>query len=241
MRATRKGQHSTRKQVGCIECGEPLLSAGAAKCLKCGSYQHRLKRVLQFITTVAVGLSLLGAVSLYILDHASDIRRAFAWHSALRVIAFDSSKGLTVLNTGDGPILLSHLALEIEGVGTSSYEIAKTIKPLEMLQQDMPRPFATDRYVLIAHVSHEQWLAAVTAARSLSSQNCVYAAAFADTDPSYLTFAEAGRRDRHHFPWLHAIASLHYYDFRTGAGEVKIPAHAFLFRRSNCSDTQSAP
>jgi ribosomal protein L40E len=218
----------------CVECREPL-SAQAKRCLKCGSYQNRWKRKLQFITAVAAALTLLGGVVLYTFKLGPSLRKELAWRTEIRVIALDTSHGVTVLNTGDGPVLLLNVSLEIEGVGTRSIPINKRIEPGQMVEHDMKKlPSARTRSVLLAHVTSAEWREAVVAARSLDDSSCISAVAFADIDPSYALFAEAGRRDPHHFPALHASAVIHYFDFRAGGNQLRIPAHAFLFRGSDC-------
>ena len=217
----------------CVECGEPL-PVQAKRCLKCGSYQNKWKRRLQFIATIAASLTLLGGLLLWGVKLVPVLRKQLAWKTELRVIAFNSDRGLTLLNTGDGPVLLSNIALAIEGIGTQSIRINKRVEPGQMLQHDLQGKVAAKGATLLAHLSPAEWRDAVAKAQSRADTACISAIAFADTDPGYAVYASAGRRDPHHFPTLHAGVTLHYFDFRAGGGQVSIPAHAFLFRRSNC-------
>jgi len=225
---------TTSARLTCAECGEVLVR-GAQRCLKCGTYQNRWKSRLQFVTAVAGGLALIGGALVYSLKLWPTIRKDVSWKTEIRVVEFNSSERVTILNTGDGTVLLSHVTFDIEGIQTRTIMLNKLIKPLEMFQHNEPTRASSKPYYLLAHVSAAEWQAAIVAARNFDTSGCIYAAAFADTDPTYMMYADVSRRDPHHFPVLRAGASLHFYDPRKGSGEVKIPAHAYLFRRSDCS------
>ena len=228
-RKSLRGAHIT-----CVECGEPL-SAGLKRCSKCGSYQGLWGRKLQFIAAVATALSLIGGASLYVFKALPAVRKEMSWKTKIDVISFNSGYNLVALNAGDGPVILVNVALKIDSVGTRNIQINKRIEPGQMLQYDIPISSASrGSTVLLAHVTPGEWQTALAVARSQAEGACILATAFANNDSTYALYADASRRDPHHFPVLSTSAVLHYYDLRTGSGQIDIPAHTFLFRRSDC-------
>lgn len=218
----------------CKECGARL-PRGGRKCTKCGAYLNPWKRRLQFLSAVAGGVALIGAAIAYTSGALPALRRRILWQTELRVVEFESTRVLTVLNTGDGPVLISDVTLWIDQIGSISISIGKTVRKDETLREEVLLPeHRAKTSVLLAHVSPEEWLQAIRIARQFDDMKCVFPIAFVDSDPHYRFYATAGRLDPHHFPSLLAHFTLHFRDLHSGIGRLSLPAHAFLFRRSDC-------
>ena len=190
---------------------------------------------MQFFTAVSAGLMLFAAVFAYAIRTIPTLRRLINWRTELHVTAFESTRGLTVLNSGDGAVLVSAIDFSIDGYGMHSIAIDKTVQPGQVLRFDQPSPAnRAKRNMLVAHTSYSEWHTAMASARLASEWKCVFPIAFSESDSHYQMYAAASRSDPHPFPSLAASAKLRYVDVRSGAGELAIPARAFLFRRSDC-------
>jgi hypothetical protein len=191
---------------------------------------------VRLIAATAGVLSLAGAAVAYITANIPAVKRTLAWRSDVRVIAFDSSKGVTVLNAGDGPVLLSHVWLRIDGVGTRTLPVNRVVNHEQALRHDWPKDGGeADTWALLERVSPARWAQSVRSAGMTFNDphhKCYAAAAFSDNDPAYLLYAEArGWKPQ----YVIAVAKLYYYDLRAGEGSVNLMAKALIFYNETCS------
>jgi len=229
--ASSEARHAT-----CRSCGHRI-PKDAGVCTKCGTYQNRWKRGLQFAAAIVGVLSAVSVGVAYLANRLPAMRRAIAWRSDVKVIEFDSVDGLTVLNAGDGPVLLSYIALHVPGIAAATLHINQRVEPSQTATFNLsgkagPGPNVG---VLINHASPVEWKRAVTHASIDPGSSCVTAVVYARSDPTYIVFAESAKSDRHVMPKVEATAILHYVDLKTGAGQIDIPSHGLLFCRQRCA------
>lgn len=221
----------------CIACRH-VIPARAKLCADCGTFQNRWRSRLQFVATITGLASLIGAAVVYAVTTAPELRKTFAWRTNLRVIAFESNQGITVVNAGDGPVLLSHVALSVDRIGTSTMPINEVAQRAGVVRHRSPAPMASHwkSRELIEHPTSAEWQRAIRNASPVIGERnyCVAAIVFVESDPAYLMFVAAHRG--HSLPSVGASATLHYWDLRTGAGSIPLSARALLFRSTTCPE-----
>ena len=157
-----------------------------------------------------------------------------AWRSEVRVIAFESTKSITVTNVGDGPVLLSYITVDILGIDSSSFALNTMLKPGEVLTKDFPSSPESQAYVLINHSTIESWRRAILEAKPGFGRNCVAAVVVSQNDPSLMMYQDVHKRDPHELRYLQASMSLHYNDLRQGPEHTEVPVRGLLYARRDC-------
>jgi hypothetical protein len=203
-------------------------------CPKCGVYQGGLPRRLGYVAAVISALTIVGGAVAYAAKTVPAVRRFVSWRTDLQVFALDSSHSVSVVNKGDGPVWLSHVSIDIHGVGISSVPINKTVDPSQVVTTSW-RPQGISVPTLINHATPSEWMRAIADLKSNHRDTCVRAVVFSADDSSYQIFAASDRNDPHRTPQLTVSAKLHYSDLKTGPGEREIPVHGLLFVRDECA------
>ena len=223
-----------KTQRACVACREDI-DAQASLCQKCGSYQNRWMNTAKFVATIAGAISLVFAAGAYIISTLPGIKRTLTWRSDPRIVAFESQRGVTVFNAGDGPLLLSHITINVRNVGTQTLPINRVVPPAEIMRHDWnPDMSKFASWALLGRAPAPRWQQAVAASGvglDAPHHKCHGAIVYSVTDPSYLMYSQAHAQ---RLQYVEASAVLYYYDLRAGEGRADIPARALIFYNENC-------
>lgn len=236
-----KSKVPAQKSRFCVACGEPI-DAKASLCSKCGSHQQSWKNHATFLATIAGAIALVFAAAAYIIATIPIVRRTFAWRSDLRVVALESARGVTVLNAGDGPVLLSHIWIRVDSVGRAPLLINRVVDRAQALRHDwITDDTSYGHWELLGRAPERNWAQAVAAAelglRDVH-RKCYGAVVYSLNDPGYLNFDEA---HKHNLRYVPATATLYYNDLRRGEGRIEVPVRALIFYEESCRRQQQAP
>jgi hypothetical protein len=183
---------------------------------------------------VAGALTILAGGTVWILGQLPKLRKLYAWRTKVDIVAFDSAHGMTVVNVGDGPVLLTHFMMEIPGIGSETLTIDEVIQPSQILRKSFGYNPNAKEYVLINHGSLDVWRQAVIQARMGYGANCVSAIVLSESGSSLAMFKDVDSRDRHAMRFLNASLSVHYNDLRGATGKTTVPVRGVLYARRNC-------
>jgi hypothetical protein len=100
-----------RDTVKCVECRQPI-PAGARVCRNCSSFQVRWKNDLKYISTIVGVLTAIAALIVYFITVMPTLRKNLAWKDHIQVLEFLSNREVVLTNDGDGPVFVSHIAIE---------------------------------------------------------------------------------------------------------------------------------
>ncbi len=98
------------EKTRCIECRFEI-PIGAKKCTFCTSYQSKWKNRLKYISSVIGVTTASIAILAYLVTTIPKVRSVLFWNEHVEVIEFRSLDRLTVANTGDGPVFITHLSI----------------------------------------------------------------------------------------------------------------------------------
>jgi len=189
----------------------------------------------RFVATIAGAISLVFAAGAYIISTFPDLRSTLAWRSDPRIVAFESQRGITVFNAGDGPLLLSHITINVRNLGTQTLSVNRIVPRAEMVRHDWGADMSKfASWALLGRAPAPKWQQAVAASGvglAAPHHECYGAIVYSVTDPSYLMYSQAHAQ---RLQYVEASAVLHYYDLRTGQGRADIPARALIFYNENC-------
>jgi hypothetical protein len=179
-------------------------------------------------------MTVLGGAAVYVVSKASKLRAYVAWRNEVRVFAFNSLHNVSVQNAGDGPLWLSHIAIEIPGLQIESFPINKRLEAGQLVTvETSAKPY--EGMTLINHATRDEWVRALATLNSDVDSSCVTFIAFSEDDSGYQTFAQADREDPHQMPELTTSATLHYYDLeKQRPAELMLNVHGLLFVRRDC-------
>jgi hypothetical protein len=233
---TEKEETRGSEQRVCIACAEPI-RAKATLCGQCDSYQQPWKNAARYFAAIAAGVALVFAAGAYIISAIPSVRRTFAWRSDPRVVAFDSGRGITVLNAGDGAVLLSHVSLKIENIGTKTLAINRVVERAQALRHDwtIDEDGRFGDWILIGQASPVSWAQAVAKSGIGFTDHlhgkCYGAIVYSLSDPGYRMYEEHYAQ---HLRYAHATALLWYHDLAKGEGQISVPVRALLFYNGAC-------
>jgi predicted nucleic acid-binding Zn ribbon protein len=202
----------------CIACKEPIQS-DARLCSECGSYQQGWKNTLRYAANVVGVFGIAAMLFTYVVSQMPEIRKVLAWEDGAHVISFTDLDYISVLNTEDGDVLLSHVAIQTEQGGRTTVSINRVAKPREVVIHTFlpPEKNPLVSYHTLSGLPESEWQAAVSIAKApdLSPGPCIAYAIYHERDPSVLMFkAHSESRLQRPLQTMRATAVLHSLSLR---------------------------
>lgn len=166
----------------------------ATICTTCNTHQTKWHSWLPYASGVAAVLALIGSLLTYITATSIDIFSKLAWNDDIQIISLrygEGSRHVTVLNTGDGPVYLSHLSIKSKiptlAVRTQSFgaPIDKVVPAHEFytydVTEDESRRERTE--AIVSRVTDEQWNAML---ENYEQDKCINLTYYAENDPAFI-------------------------------------------------------
>lgn len=200
----------------CIACGAKI-EKGATLCSVCKSHQSKWRNNLTFFSGLTALFVLIGSLATYVYSTVAQARKDMFWSRQVSIVKFDSSSGMTVLNSSDNPVYISHVELSrlVYDGGTTfektHYEtIEETIEPHKFIylshpssdafpkklasqfettyQKDVTTEKLTQSYRLLTGLSDPELKFALQ--RYASEDSCIQMSLHTLNDPGYLSRKE---------------------------------------------------
>jgi ribosomal protein L40E len=210
----------------CIACGAAVPS-DVELCRHCGSYQSRWKNTLRYWATVAGLLTLAASLLIYTITTLPVIRKMLAWKDDVDVLAFESSRRITLINSGDGDILVTHVVLSAEAPRFSSAESVEQLLPPKAVHSENVKR-KEGKIAWVSCIDDDAWLRILGRAKP-QADACFTIAVHYIKDAAYLGIREMLGEDLRTFP---ANASVQYYSFHNKEFRTKeFPAIGTIQRR----------
>jgi hypothetical protein len=155
----------------------------------------------------------------------------------VRVLAFSSSKHIAILNSGDGPVLISHVNIEVQNTATQTLSINKIIDPNKLLtHQFHDEDYGKGYKIVSGKLSEAEWQKAANSAKLSADGSCYWVSVHSEQDPAFQMYMDVGRKNPRPFRTLAASAVMHVYDLRKGAQQFNIPVRALVSNLTGCAD-----
>lgn len=223
----------------CVACAS-VLPAKATLCSGCGSFQAPWKNRLKFAASIISLVSLLGAALVYGITHWPDIRKTFAWRESLTVVGLRSGRDITVMNSGDGAVFLSHVSLAVDRGATHVVLINRTIEPSQVVShavegalgdgpEDSYRILQSADFRRVPLQTQRSWLSAI-------NRPCILAVIYSDGEPTFEMYKTVYGKEFVDFP---ATATLNFMPLKSAEwNRLEISVRALLTknRRPDCEN-----
>jgi len=182
----------------CVACKSEIF-AGASICPICKSYQSRWKRIVYYCATIAGLITVVFSLLTYMLSTLPEVYKRFFWRDLVEVTAFDSKGKITIHNSGDGKVFVSHLSLRSEKLGYSqALKINKTVESKSFLVEDFGKPNEDMSQWGTGPLSEDQWRKVLSMGGR--DRDCFRWRFFYIDDPFYQTIKSFFGNDFHSLP-----------------------------------------
>jgi hypothetical protein len=186
----------------CIACKLDI-PQGASVCTHCNSFQAQWKNTVQYLSRLFGVITIALGASTYIVSSLPEIRKIVFWSDSVKVLSFSSNQGVSLANTGDGDIFVTHIYLK----GSTNESYFTTVQPINrvipvggVISQEFDHPDLPGKYHVVHGVSDSEWkmmLEDSSFIKILISPNDMNFLQFKDALPELRTFD--------------AEATIHYY------------------------------
>jgi len=174
----------------CIVCGEKI-SAQAKICNHCKSHQSAWKNQISYFASIIGILSVIAGAISFIISSIPSVRQVIAWQDEVKVLTFSSIKPISIANTGDGEVYVTHL--NIRGTRPSGRSYSDTERVDQFIE---PGKIATtehelvlDGYKVATSTNPDEIQTLLNKAELASSKDaCVIMVFTTQEDPGFDTF-----------------------------------------------------
>lgn len=120
----------------CLACGMPI-SANASICPTCKSYQRPWRNTLNYFAGIAGFIAVIGSAGAFMTSHVLGVVKKREWHDSISIAVMESKNQITLLNSGDGDILVTAVDIYVDA-GENSFngalDIDQIVKKSSFLQ-----------------------------------------------------------------------------------------------------------
>lgn len=128
----------------CIACTTEI-NDRATICSGCKSHQSRWRNNATYFSGLTALFALTGSLVTYVYSTVAQVQKDIFWSRQVSIARFDSSVGMTILNSSDNPVYVSHINLTrkvYDGEKTNErveyLSIKETIRPHEFVKIGTP-------------------------------------------------------------------------------------------------------
>ncbi|MBL0918088.1 MAG: hypothetical protein IBJ14_05260 [Hydrogenophaga sp.] len=236
-------------RMPCRHCLQEI-NAGASICMHCRQHQSRWTSALTVASTAAAAVSVVGAAITYVVSTLPELRKMARWDDSVEVLQFTTRKGLSIANSGDGPIYVSHLKLKAaypdgRHLFTRTVQIDQEIERRKShaskgddqllskgTQLDIPMHDSSEAFTVSLDRSGDM-------AAMLNGARCHLWVVYSEGSPLLALYKERMGEYLYSFP---VEARLTYYSFGSKkTRELQIPVVGILHRSRHEKCTSGAP
>ena len=222
----------------CIACGNSIPSQ-ANVCDKCGNFQSHLKNNLRYLASVVGIISVFLGATTFFISSIPSVRQVIAWKDEVRVLTFASNKPITIVNTGDGDVFVTHI--NVTGIrpnerGFSTTErVGKLVEAGKVITLD--HLSSTEGYTVAASTDPSEIENLRNAAELFSkSDACVRMIFAVPEDPGYTTFSEFFEKIENQMITYDVSATVQFFSIKKQEYvDQEIPMIGFLIIKDGCS------
>jgi hypothetical protein len=174
----------------CIQCHEEI-PVDAKKCSSCSGYQTNWKNELQYFSSV-IGIPLAAiAIIPFSIKIGLEVRSTWFGQDHIDVLEYISSRRLTLTNSGDGSIFVSHISINAPDVRASlTWPVDMKIEKGSFVLKDESDPKVLDifkTYSTVDELNDKEWnkalISSVWPQLSSSSKSCFTFDILAKSEP----------------------------------------------------------
>jgi hypothetical protein len=177
----------------CVACKEHI-PAQASVCSHCGSYQAAWKNHLSYLASIVGIVSLVAGAVTLVITSVPELRKLVAWHDEVQLVTFASNKSISITNTGDGAVYVTHMRLTgqppVSDAIAVTERIERYLEPGDLATID--RDVVLDNYTVAATADPERADSLLAEATLLTDNDrpCVKLIFAAPNDPGYRNFSQ---------------------------------------------------
>lgn len=221
----------------CIACKSEIPNE-ATVCPKCSRFQSAWKNWVIFVGASAGLITLVVSGAIYIAGSVVNLVKTLSWEDRVKVVTFDYDVKAVFLNTGDGPIFLSHIDIKSDRTFEASVSIHKHVKPqdfADVVFQERKSSYdkwrGTGGAFVVSDVSDDRWNE--IRKLDLRKHECFRHGYLHPDSPSFQLFA---RYPGHKLRTFGAKAQLHFYSTKTGVlASTEFPLKGVVYQRNTAT------
>jgi len=177
-------------QKKCIGCGNAIPTQ-ARVCNYCSSFQSAWKNNLRYLANVMGLFSVIVSAVAFIISTIPTVRQVVAWHDEVKVLTFASNKPVTIVNTGDGDVFITHINIRGSRPSGRNYSdterISGYVEAGSLITDNREIPL--EEYSIATSTDPEDIEGLLNMAELFSSRDACVRMVFAvPDDPGYATF-----------------------------------------------------
>lgn len=237
-------------QRKCIECALEIPEA-AKICTHCDSHQAPWKNRLKLLSALTGLATVITAALTYTVTMLPELRKSVAWKDDVEILQFTSRRGLSLRNTGDGAVFVSHLSIvakrpDGKTLFTNNFTINRQLEKGNFLyavgDEDRLKGL---RLPIATFSSDDVWLKALAAANDapsiVSKKTCLLFVVYHSQDHDLLNYQQ---RLKERLRTYTATGTLHIYSLeskKTILVPVNLVGLLQVREESDCADFLPAP
>jgi len=133
---------------------------GASVCTHCNNFQAQWKNTVQYLSRLFGVITIGLGAGAYIVSTLPEIRKIVSWSDSVEVLSFSSDQAISLANTGDGDIFVTHIYLKGftgESYFTTTRDINHVIRVGDVVSQEFDLPDLPGGYHVVNSVSDSEW------------------------------------------------------------------------------------
>jgi hypothetical protein len=220
----------------CIACKEPI-DADATVCSKCKSYQAQWKNYLQYGASIVGILTVIGALIVYTISISPDVKRVLFPLYRVEVLSFASHRDVTILNTSNDKIFISHISSRTTQGATHTFPINKVLEAGEVITHPAKKETLERLYTydVVSNVTMDEWNQKVSIYGMTDDlETCIPFVILFERDPTYQMWKGYFKNG---FRTIAATAAIHFFPIgEKQSKEQPIPVYGALLQNpdKNC-------